>query len=74
MRVFVFSLPSYDNLLSGHDGGYSVGPLAPVDYFPSLMRIFARMPNPANVHNHLADYQPTHHLAAHFDEQAEASL
>ena len=73
MRVFVLSFLSYDNLLSGHDGGYSVRPIAPVDYFPLLVQILTRMPNPANVHNHLADYQPTHRLAAHFDEQAEAS-
>ena len=74
MRVFVLSLLSYDNLLSGHDGGYSIGHIVPVDYFSSIIRILGRMPNPANVHNHLADYQPTHHLAAHFDEEAEASL
>ena len=73
MGVFVLSLLSYDNLLSGQDDGYSVRPIAPVDYFPSLMQILARMLNPANVHIHLADYQSTHHLAAHFDEQAEAS-
>ncbi len=74
MCVFVFFFPSYDNVLSGHDGGYSVGPIAPVDYFPSLMRIFPQMPDLANVYNHLANYQPTHYLEAHFNEQAEASL
>ena len=73
MHIFVLSFLSYNNLLSGHDGGYSVRALAPVDYFPSLMQILAQMPNPLNVHNHLVDYRPTDHLVAHFDEQAEAS-
>ncbi len=74
MRVFVLFFLSYDNLLSGHDGGYSLGPIAPVDYFPLRIQILAQMPNPANVHNHLADYQASHHLQPHFDERAKASL
>lgn len=73
MRVFVPSLLFYDNPLFGHDVGYIVRPIAQVDCFLSLMQILAQTPDPANKHNHLADCQPTHHLAAHFNEQAEAS-
>lgn len=72
MRVFIPSLLSYDNPLFGHDGRYSVRPVAHVNCFPSLRQILAETSSLSNVHNHLVDYQPTYYLEAHFDEQAEA--